>query len=112
MASKGKIKGSNYELQIAKFFKELGYANCRTSRLESKFKDDQGIDLCNTGNWQIQCKAVERLEPYHNILARMPDGDNLVFHKRNRAGTVVAMTEDTFKKILLLLIDSGSIKPQ
>lgn len=106
-------KGHAYERKIAELFRSLGYEGCLTSRLESKRQDDLGIDLCGTANWQVQCKAVEKLGCYHDILARMPQKKgkfNVVFHKKNRKGSVVAMAEEDFVEIVQLLLKSGAIK--
>lgn len=94
-------KGHQYELQIRDFFKDLGYAECVSSRSESKNMDDKGVDLCNTGPWYVQCKAVENLGSIHKVLANMPNENklNVVFHKRNRQGTIVAMDISTFKTL-------------
>jgi hypothetical protein len=106
-------KGNNYELQIRDWFKDLGWTKAVSSRSESKNKDDQGIDLCYTEPFSIQAKAVEKLGSIHDILARMPKDDNynLVFHKRNRKGTIVAMTLEDFKELLEMLIQNQIIKP-
>lgn len=110
-----RAKGHAYELKIVNLFKELGWECACSSRSESKRTDDLGIDLCYTAPLQIQAKAVEKLGAYHDILAKMPNHDkkfNVIFHKRNRKGTVVAMTEDCFLKILDMLIKSGDVKPK
>jgi hypothetical protein len=103
MATRGKSarqKGHSFELQIRDFFRELGYNDCVSSRSESKNLDDKGVDLCYTGDFHVQCKATEQLGSMHKILASMPNEKiNLVFHKRNRQGVVVAMTIEDFKKI-------------
>jgi hypothetical protein len=105
-------KGHGYELQIRDWFKELGWTECVSSRSESKRKDDQGIDLCYTDPFHVQAKAVEKLGSLHDILAKMPKNNyNLVFHKRNRKGTIVAMTIEDFKEILDMLISNKIIKP-
>jgi len=103
-------KGKSFELACVKFFKNLGYLTAVTSRLMSKYWDDRGVDLLNTGIFHVQCKAVEKLEPYHDILAAMPQDTaklNIVMHKRNRKGVVVAMTQEDFETLVNLLpIDS------
>lgn len=108
-------KGHKYELQIAKLFKELGFSACVSSRSESKRTDDEKIDLCFTAPFQAQCKAVERLGNLHSVLDEMPKRKNLwnvVFHKRSRQGTVVAMAEEDFVAIVKLLIKHKAIKPE
>jgi D-arabinose 1-dehydrogenase-like Zn-dependent alcohol dehydrogenase len=94
-------KGHSYELLIRDFFKELGYTDCVSSRSESKNLDDKGVDLVFTGSFWVQCKAVENLGSVHAILDRMPKDDkmNLVFHKKNRQGTIVCMELETFRTL-------------
>jgi hypothetical protein len=107
-------KGTAYELQIIKLFKALGWTNCVSSRSESKRLDDSGVDVCYTTPFQLQCKAVENMGSAHNVLANMPKKAgyyNLVFHKKNRLGTVVSMTQDDFVELLQMLISNNIIKP-
>lgn len=106
-------KGCAYELVIRDFFRELGWDKAVSSRSESKNKDDQGIDLCFTEPFAVQAKAVEKLGSIHDVLARMPQDENynLVFHKKNRKGTIVAMTIEDFKELLEMLINNKIIKP-
>lgn len=113
MAIDPRKKGHSYELAIRDLFRELGWTNSVSSRSESKNKDDQGIDLCYTDPFNVQCKAVEKLGGIHDILARMPKGSNynLVFHKRNRKGTIVAMTLEDFTELIQMLITNQIIKP-
>lgn len=110
--ARSRKKGNNYELLVIKWLKNLGWSDCVSSRSESKRTDDAGIDICYSEPLQIQCKAQERSLNYHEILSKMPKNSenyNLVFHKRNRSGTVVAMELDDFVKILRILLSNGSI---
>jgi hypothetical protein len=113
MAINPRKKGHGYELQIRDWFRELGWIKAVSSRSESKNKDDQGIDLCYTDPFSIQAKAVEKLGSLHDILAKMPNDSNynIVFHKKNRKGTIVAMTIEDFKELLEMLITNKIIKP-
>jgi len=96
-----KNKGNAYERKIAEEFRELGYVGCCTSRSESKSRDNEGVDLCGTGDLNVQCKAWERSPSYHDILGCMPlSGINVIFHKRNHKGEVVVMSKKDFYKIL------------
>ena len=106
-------KGATYELQIRDWFKELGWKDAVSSRSESKNMDDKGVDLCYTAPFAVQAKAVEKLGSIHDILAKMPNDSNynLVFHKKNRKGTIVAITIEDFKEILQMLITNQIIKP-
>jgi hypothetical protein len=113
MAINPRKKGHGYELQIRDWFRELGWTKAVSSRSESKNKDDQGIDLCFTDPFSVQAKAVEKLGSIHDVLAKMPNDSNynVVFHKRNRKGTIVAMNIEDFKEILEMLIANRIIKP-
>lgn len=103
-------KGNTYELKIAKEFRDFGFVKCKTSRYESKMLDDMKVDLTNTGFFNIQCKAVEKLSSsYHDIIESMPKDNNynVIFHKRNRKGEVVVMSKEDFYEIVEILIKSG-----
>lgn len=94
-------KGHAFELAVAERFRSAGFSDCVTSRSESKRMDDLGVDLMYTDPYLVQCKAVERLGAVHDILGRMPtDGIRLVFHKRNRKGVTVTMTEEDFWRLV------------
>lgn len=115
MPIKSRAKGCAYELSVIRLFNSMGWDSAVSSRSESKRTDDSGVDICYTAPIQVQCKAVERLGNYHNILGGMPKKDghfNVVFHKKNRCGTVVAMSQEDFLHILQLLIDAKVIIPQ
>jgi hypothetical protein len=105
MATRGKsarVKGHTFERDIAKKFRDAGWPECETSRFASKKMDDMKVDLVETKPFYVQCKAVENLGPVHNVLAEMPKGQliNIVFHKKSRQGTIVAMSEEDFWALL------------
>ena len=107
MPINSRSKGTSYERKLAKEWREFGF-NTKTSRYESKMLDDMKVDLTNTGIFNIQAKAVERLSPsYHDILDSMPKDNNYncIFHKRNRKGEVVVMTKEDFYDIVQMLIN-------
>lgn len=96
-----KRKGNAFEVECAFRLREI-FPDCRTSRFMGRLFDDySGVDLCDTGNFNVQCKALERTPPYHTILKKMPQGSktNIVIHKRNNAGIVVVMTFEDFLQI-------------
>jgi hypothetical protein len=100
-----RAKGHSFELAIRDVFKDMGWDTCVSSRSESKNKDDQGIDLCFTDPFNVQCKAVEALGNYHKVLSAMPKDNNynIVVHKRNRQGVVVSMTLEDFVELVTML---------
>ena len=106
-------KGSSYERKLAKEFRSFGFTDCKTSRYASKMLDDMKVDLTNTGFFNVQAKAVERLSPsYHEILKSMPKDSNynIIFHKRNNKGEVVVMSKEDFYEILEMMINYEIIK--
>lgn len=98
-----KLKGNAFERECAFRLREI-FPDCRTSRFMGRLFDDyNGIDLTGTGNFNIQCKAVERLHPgYHEILSKMPHNGatNIVVHKKNNKGIVVVITFQDFMNLL------------
>jgi len=79
------------------------WPECYTSRfMGSAWLDYNGVDLIGTPGFNIQCKAVEKLSPgYHEILAGMlkNSNTNIVIHKRNNKGAIVAMEFSDFLKL-------------
>jgi hypothetical protein len=111
---KARQKGANYELATIKRWHGLGWEQAVSSRSESRRLDDKGVDICYLNPFNVQCKSWERAPSYHDVLASMPkDGNyNVLFHKKNRRGTVVVLTEEDFFKIVKLLVDNGIIIPK
>jgi translation elongation factor EF-Ts len=107
----GRQKGHAFERRLAQTFREKGWEKCLTSRLESKLRDDEKVDLMHTEPFNIQAKAIENMGAAHKVLSEMPDDGNmnLVFHKKNRLGVVVSMTEEDF---WILAKDAGYIKDE
>lgn len=108
-------KGHTFERRVVKLFKDRGFSNCTTSRFTNRRLDALKVDIDGLKDFNIQCKAVEKLGPPHGILASMPKRKgvyNLLWHKINRKGTVICMTEEDFLSILDALIDKGVIKPE
>ena len=108
-----RAKGHTLERYIAKLLREIGFSNCTTSRLTSRAMDHAKVDLCDTGPLYIQAKAVEKLGCVHTILDSMPKHKgkyNIVWHKKNRKGSIVCMTEEDFLFFLTEMIKYGIIK--
>jgi len=105
MKINARAKGHTYEREIAKWWRDRGFENCKTSRYESKMLDDLKVDLTNTNPFNCQLKAVENLGSIHKVLDSMPKDSNynLVFHKKTRQGTIVAMSLDSFKELVDML---------
>lgn len=100
-----KQKGNRFERECAAILRAELWPGCYTSRfMGSAWLDYNGVDLTGTGDFQIQCKHVEKLSPgYHEILTKkmLQNGKpNLLIHKRNNLGIVVAMTLRDFVKLV------------
>jgi len=99
-----KQKGNQFERQMAAILRAELWPACYTSRfMGSAWDDYQGIDLTGTPGFNVQLKAVERLSPgYHEILDKMPKAKNtnIVIHKRNNKGSIVALRLEDFIKLI------------
>jgi len=98
-----KVKGNQFERHMAAKLRAELWPECFTSRfMGSAWLDYNGIDLTGTPGFNVQCKAMERTPPYHQILKDMPDGKNtnIVIHKRNNQGIIVTLELDDFIKIV------------
>ena len=82
-----------------------------TLRFESLKLDAEKVDLCNTGCFNIQCKAVESGINYHNLLSEMPKGEkyNVVLHKKQRKEIAVLSKAD-FYELLEMIINAKVLK--
>jgi len=77
----------------------------------SKAADDAGMDLVNTGRFNIQCKHVERGLDLHGTLERMPTfGFNIVLWKRNRKTPLAVLTMSQAQELILLLQTASKIE--
>ena len=99
-----KVKGNQFERHMAAILRKELWPECFTSRfMGSAWLDYNGIDLTGTPGFNIQLKAVERLSPgYHEILAGMLKNNNMniIIHKKNNKGAVVAMALEDFIKLI------------
>ena len=102
--------GHSYERQLAQEFREIGFVDCVTSRAESKTRDDQGVDLMNTGPLNVQAKRYKAAPSYHAVLDAMPEEKgqiNCIFHKRPHKGEVVVMGKADFMELVEMLKTEG-----
>ncbi len=103
MALNAKQKGNRWELACARLLKPI-WPQVATARLMSKAADDAGMDLVNTGRFNLQCKHVERGLDLHGTLERMPTfGFNVVLWKRNRKTALAVLTMSQAQELISLL---------
>ena len=83
MANRNRTAGHDWEREVIKDFKEIGYTEAVSSRYSSRETDDAGIDICNTDNLAIQCKNTSKSIDYHKINKAMnTDKHKIIVHKR------------------------------
>ena len=68
-------KGHDYERQITREMKEF-FPDAMTSRNGARGEDPKGVDLINTGMFNVQCKARQNLNPFI-VLKQMPEDENV-----------------------------------
>lgn len=83
MANRNRTAGHNWERDVVKHLQDIGFYNAVTSRMESKAKDDAGIDVCNTPGFNIQCKCTSNNPNYHELIESMPNSAvKAIFHRK------------------------------
>lgn len=102
-----KNKGNTYEVKIAKEYREqLGFRTVQTCRnAGNRLLDAQKVDLVNTGIFNVQCKAQEKMGLPNHILAQMPkEGINVIHRKidgrKSEVNETVTLSKDDFYILL------------
>ena len=100
MATNGKRKGKEDELELAHKLKEYGYDAKRSVQYNGK---DGQADVLGLPHIHIECKRVEKLNIYDAVEQAKRDAKNgdtpTVFHRKNRQNWLVTMELDDFMKI-------------
>lgn len=100
MATNGKRKGKEGELELAHKLKEYGYDAKRSVQYNGK---DGQADVIGLPHIHVEVKRVEKLNIYDAIAQAKRDaksGDKpAVFHRKNRCNWLVTMELDDFMKI-------------
>ncbi len=82
-SNRNRTAGHNYERDVIKKLKEIGYSDAVSSRYASRITDDAGIDIMGTDDIAIQCKNTARGIDYCTILEGMnTDKHKVILHKR------------------------------
>ena len=91
--SRNRVAGQNYEREIAKKLRELGFHDIKCSRECSRLRDSKKVDLCNADEdkngrfpYNIQAKSYNTHVKYAKLLKELEDHNgrnqvNVVFHK-------------------------------
>lgn len=112
MGNKNRRKGHDYERELVKDFKNLGFKNCVTSRYGSKMLDDQGIDLMYTGDFAVQAKCYSRNPNYRKVLEEMQIRATdipIVFHKVPRGREYCVLYKEDLLELIQMLISNKII---
>ena len=108
-------KGHNYERELAKEFRDIGFERCRTTRESSKLLDSCKIDL-DLPDLNVQAKNVIGGVNYLKVFALMDehlklkiperlDLPKVIFHKR-KGRELVIIEKDYFFRLLIQLNES------
>jgi hypothetical protein len=90
---RNKAAGHGWELTCVKLLKSIGFLYAATSRLVSRLRDSQKVDITNIDEdaygrlpYNIQCKNLSKACNYPKLLAELPKGKeiNVVFHKQTK----------------------------
>ena len=78
-------KGHNYERQICREFKDLGY-DAKTTRQESHTLDSLGVDVLVNAPYHIQCKSTSQTFNYSKFYVdyNALDKPIIIFHKQTK----------------------------
>lgn len=92
-----KQKGNRYERELAKEFREYGFADARRG-VQYSGKQGEADDVVGLPHIHIEAKHVERLDLYGAMEQAIRDANEdempTVFHRRNRTKTMVTMLLD------------------
>ena len=112
--AKNRRKGHQMERDLASKFREIKWKNCRTTREQSRFLDNLGIDLTGLP-FAVQSKNVSSSINYRALLREINQRMKshkikqplLVFHRRGRSNydKLVIMTENDFFDLIKILIN-------
>jgi hypothetical protein len=123
MSSRNRSAGHGWELEMARFFRELGFPHVVTTRSESRSRDASKVDLMNKEErtngqfvFNVQAKNMVGHVKYAKLLDEMPKEDgiiNVVAHKQTQKnesgrfmgrGKYIIMNMDDFKSIVELIL--------
>ena len=94
MATNGKRKGKEGELELVHKLNELGFETRRTAQYNGK-ENGSLADLVGIDGVHIECKRVENLNLQKAMEQAIRDSKEdevpMVFHRKNRKGWLVTM---------------------
>lgn len=101
MSKLSRTKGHSYEREIAKRFQSMGYNDARR-HLEYHTDDAKdGVDLINTGMFNVQTKRGRTYAPINKIFEiKKSGGINLLITRADNEKSMVVMSLDDFETIV------------
>ena len=109
MATNGKRKGKEGELELAHKLEEYGYNTRRSVQYNGK---DGQADVIGLPHIHVEIKRVEKLNIYDAITQAIRDAKNgnlpAVFHRKNRCNWLVTIELDDFMKIYKAYEEGGN----
>ena len=99
-----RTKGNAYERAICNELKTF-FPAAITSRNGARFEDSRGIDVINTGMFNVQTKARQALNIFNVLQKEMPVDHNLnvIFWKRDRQKDIICIDKSDFYELLQML---------
>jgi len=100
-----RTRGFNYERQLVREFKKLGWLNAITARAESRNKDSLKCDILNINPFNVQAKCKNNFGNPLPTLLEMPEDENynIVFSKVVSKGEFIIMSKNDFYEIIQML---------
>jgi len=105
MANRNRSAGLNFERQIARELKDMGY-DAVTSRYESKRLDDAGVDLVTNFPLAPQMKVSQNTPDPHKLLTET-EAEVIFFKKVKKAnkkfmpqGEYIMLTKENFYNLI------------
>lgn len=100
-----RTKGHNFERQVAKEMRELGFDECETSRYANRKLDDACVDLTCTNPFSFQLKAYKNQPNFRTELDKMPEDSNynVVLLKSPRKKDLAVMYKEDFYELIKML---------
>lgn len=96
MGKLSRNKGHSFERDIASKFRAFFPKACR----QLEYQEGLGIDLANTGDLRIQCKAYKNYAPLSKIEEAGESGIPALVTKGDRKPTLIALRLSDFLNIL------------
>lgn len=99
-----RTKGHSFERYMANEFKKIGYPDAKR-HLEYQIEEALGIDLDNTGEYVVQCKAYKKCPNPFKVLKEIKDNKKtkLAIIKQDRDGIICCLYWKDLKKMIKIL---------